>query len=757
MLISTKLNRFSSQFLGVLAIVIGALQISQAQIDHECGTHATPQQIKYMTQVIRPLAQNYSRFRTTSTTYVPIKAHIMRTSSGAGGLALADLIKAIDDMNAIYQKSNISFYIYNEVNFINDDAFYNYDASEESSLGDKYNVANVINVYFANTVTSRGNNLCGYAYFPGGPDMVLMANGCATNGSTLPHELGHYFALYHTHGKSNSTQTDEFVDGSNCSTAGDEVCDTPADPQLGGSNVDNNCIYTGTDTDSKGAAFTPDTRNLMSYSLKSCRNIFSQGQYDRISATLTNSRDYLLNTNTAPPVITTFTPDEGAGGVQVTITGSGFSTTASENIVKINGVKATVTSSTATQIILNTSVFATTGIISVTVNNQTAYSNRNFSVPVGSFPYIQSFETGLGDWIQDESDDFNWSLGDGTTPSDNTGPTNATDGSFYMFTEASGDNNPTKKAIIQSSSFDLSKLPNPEFTFRYHMEGANMGTLQLEVTKDGGATWSSLFSKTGDQGGDWLTEVIDLSSYQATGVKFRFIGTTGTGFASDMAIDFIQIRSATTLYIGGFSPTMARVGDEVSITGDGFSATASDNIVKFNGKAARVASATTTSIVVNVPSGVTSGKITVEYGGDVATSTGTFTVIDPLEVSLFSPTSGDVGTEVTITGTGFSLTTTENIVKFNGTAAEVISATATEIVTKAPEGFTTGKITVEYLGATATSTDDFVLNSVTGLPQNLSKGKLELFPNPSSEVVNLKFSGNIAVAKVKVQLYNLQG
>ncbi|OJJ21428.1 hypothetical protein BKI52_12825 [marine bacterium AO1-C] len=756
MLISTKLKRFSYRFLGILAVIIGALQFSQAQIRHSCGAHATPQQIEYMAKNIRPIAQNYARFRTTATTYVPIKAHIIRTGSGAGGLGVAELVKAIDDMNVLYQNANISFYIYDEINFVDDDKFYDYDSSEESDLGSKHNVSNVINVYFANTVTSGTSNLCGYAYFPGGQDMVLMANSCTTNGSTLPHELGHYFALYHTHGKTNTGTTDELVDGSNCTTAGDDVCDTAADPNLSG-NVDSDCSYTGNTTDANNATFTPDPRNIMSYSLQSCRTRFTQGQYDRISATLTNSRNYLLNSTTAPPSITSFTPDEGASGIQITITGTGFSATAADNIVKINGIQATVISSTTTQIVLNVPSTATTGLISVTVNKQTTYSSDSFLVPVNIFPYTESFESGLGAWTQASSDDFNWSIGSNTTPSDNTGPNSATNGTFYLFTEASSPNNPSKKAILQSSSFDFSNLPDPEFIFRYHMVGANMGTLQLEVTTNNGTTWTSLFSKTGDQGSNWLTETVDLSSYQVANVKFRFVGTTGSGFASDMAIDFIQVRSATAFYIGGFSPTTAREGDEVTITGGGFSATAADNVVKFNGQAATVISSTTTNIKVTVPDRATTGKITVEYNGGFATSSGTFTVVQPLALSSFSPTFGNVGTEVTITGTGFSLTANENIVKFNGTVAEVVSATETRIVTKAPQGFTTGKITIEFLGSTATSTDDFVLNSVTSLPQNLTKGKLELFPNPSSDIVNLKFSGNVAASEVSVQIYNLQG
>ena len=143
------------------------------------------------------------------------------------------------------------------------------------------NVDNVINIYFANSVTSSssGGGLCGYAYFPGGPEVILMDNSCALNGSTLPHEVGHFFALSHTHGNNNGTLTEELVDGSNCSTTGDFLCDTPADPQLSSNNVNAFCTYLGNTTDANGDTFVPNPNNIMSYSRKACRTEFSTDQY----------------------------------------------------------------------------------------------------------------------------------------------------------------------------------------------------------------------------------------------------------------------------------------------------------------------------------------------------------------------------------------------------------------------------------------------------------------------------------------------
>lgn len=56
----------------------------------------------------------------------------------------------------------------------------------------------------------------------------------------------------------------------------------------------------------------------------------------------------------------------------------------------------------------------------------------------------------------------------------------------------------------------------------------------------------------------------------------------------------------------------------------------------------------------------------------------------------FTPKSGPIGTQVTIYGTGFNTTISQNTVTFNGVAAIVLSTTPTQIVASVPGGATTG-------------------------------------------------------------------
>lgn len=82
-------------------------------------------------------------------------------------------------------------------------------------------------------------------------------------------------------------------------------------------------------------------------------------------------------------------------------------------------------------------------------------------------------------------------------------------------------------------------------------------------------------------------------------------------------------------------------------------------------------------------------------------------------ITEFSPSTGTVGESVTITGTNFSTTAADNIVKFNGATATVTEATATQLTVTVPGDATTGKITVTKNGNTTESASDFTVPTPT--------------------------------------------
>ncbi|HTJ48352.1 MAG TPA: IPT/TIG domain-containing protein [Cyclobacteriaceae bacterium] len=168
-----------------------------------------------------------------------------------------------------------------------------------------------------------------------------------------------------------------------------------------------------------------------------------------------------------------------------------------------------------------------------------------------------------------------------------------------------------------------------------------------------------------------------------------------------------------------YSPTSANGADgiELTINGVNFSSTPANNTVEINGVDAGVpTAASATSLTVIVPSGSTTGKITVEVDGATGTATSEkdFTVPTP-SVASFTPTYSIPLSTVTITGTNFSKVAGNNVVKFNGVAAtvndvNVKDATANTLTVIVPAGATTGKITVDVDGMIGTSKDDFSIN-----------------------------------------------
>ena len=160
--------------------------------------------------------------------------------------------------------------------------------------------------------------------------------------------------------------------------------------------------------------------------------------------------------------------------------------------------------------------------------------------------YSESFEAGLGQWTQDSSDDINWTRDASGTPSSGTGPSSGSQGSFYMFVEASGNGTgyPNKRAILNSPCFDLSTETEANFTFDYHMYGStNGGQVDLEASADGGTTWTSLWNQTGNQGNQWNEVTVSLDAYTGGTVQLRFNRITGSTWQSDVAIDNVALTA----------------------------------------------------------------------------------------------------------------------------------------------------------------------------------------------------------------------
>ncbi|WP_052503452.1 M4 family metallopeptidase [Lacinutrix sp. Hel_I_90] len=202
---------------------------------------------------------------------------------------------------------------------------------------------------------------------------------------------------------------------------------------------------------------------------------------------------------------------------------------------------------------------------------------------IASFPYGESFESGLGAWTQATGDDLNWTRDSGGTPSGNTGPTSGSAGSWYLFVEASSPNYPSKSAILNSPCFNLSSLTTANFTFDYHMYGANnLGSIAVEASNNSGVSWASIWNQSGaSQGNAWQSVSLDLSAYVGGSVQLRFVRITGDTWQADIAIDNVKLLNSapSTDICAGVSEYVSTqsysTGDRVTYQGNLFERTAS--------------------------------------------------------------------------------------------------------------------------------------------------------------------------------------
>lgn len=168
--------------------------------------------------------------------------------------------------------------------------------------------------------------------------------------------------------------------------------------------------------------------------------------------------------------------------------------------------------------------------------------------------------------------------------------------------------------------------------------------------------------------------------------------------------------------IASISPTSGAVGTAVQLTGTGFDATPANNIVKFNGVAATVATVDVTNPAANtlscmVPASATTGPVTLEVAAQTATGPvftvtgGPTTPTNPPRILFVLPNAGKMLFPVSITGQDFG---PQPIATFNGVPTINIISLSTkslpfigsvsELIVIVPPGATTGPLTVTNQG-----------------------------------------------------------
>jgi uncharacterized repeat protein (TIGR03803 family) len=238
----------------------------------------------------------------------------------------------------------------------------------------------------------------------------------------------------------------------------------------------------------------------------------------------------------------------------------------------------------------------------------------------------------------------------------------------------------------------------PDGNFYGTTSGAtiNPGTI-FQITPAGALTTLYSFCSQTDCADGFFSEAGLLQATSGT-----FYGTTAKGGIGGLGTAF----SLSTGF-GPFvktQPSFANEGARVGIFGQGFT---SSSVVQFGGvQATSVKLSGTTFLTAKVPAGALTGSVTVTTGTTTLVSNQPFRV-KPQVVS-FDPPSGSVGTQVTITGTGFTQT---NGVGFgNNVPAEFTVNSDTQVTATVPTGAKTGPVGVVTKGGTAISEATFTVN-----------------------------------------------
>ncbi len=216
--------------------------------------------------------------------------HMVQDSTGNYPLTNFELNLArayIARASELYAGIGISFEASESVNLIENYSFNELGTETElSQLSNTYAKEHRINLFIVERFNDELEWSCGLA----GGNSIYMAGDCIAP-SAFAHESGHIFGLAHTFGTGDVrglyVRSSELVDGSNCETTGDFVCDTPADPftPRSGNDWENDCAFIYEGTDANGDYYDPDLGNVMAYynGTCACGDFFTDGQLRRVA------------------------------------------------------------------------------------------------------------------------------------------------------------------------------------------------------------------------------------------------------------------------------------------------------------------------------------------------------------------------------------------------------------------------------------------------------------------------------------------
>ncbi|GAB4253131.1 MAG: hypothetical protein Kow0079_08450 [Vicingaceae bacterium] len=430
-----------------------------------------------------------------------------------------------------------------------------------------------LNIYI---VKSISGGVLGYSSFPGGPpneDGVVVKHNyfgrigtaISTNslGRTTTHELGHWFGIYHTFNNGC---------GSDLCNDGDYVCDTPpvASPNFGCPSSVNSCNNDVPDV--------PDQiENYLDYTSDACKNMFTNGQKQRLQATLDTLRTVIWSAAnlvatgcdsayTPPPYcmpvadFTTLTPTVCVGN-QVYFMDKSLNNVISWDWYFQGGSIGYSNQQNPTVQYDTLGVFDVTLIVTDSLGNKdTAFFNNYINVTnpgIGiSLPFSEDFENGFpnqGITINNPDGGITWELDSSAFVS----------GNYSVKINNLINTNYGSVDEIILPEMDLTSIANPYLTFKwaYAKSDPNYSDeLIVQLSNDCGANYNQIFYRTQSSlvtgptqttpfipdSTQWKSASINLQNYASdTYVSIKIVNVTDGG--NNLYIDDININTVNSI------------------------------------------------------------------------------------------------------------------------------------------------------------------------------------------------------------------
>jgi hypothetical protein len=216
-------------------------------------------------------------------------------------------------------------------------------------------------------------------------------------------------------------------------------------------------------------------------------------------------------------------------------------------------------------------------------------------------------------------------------------------------------------------------------------------------------------NKSVGPGGYTVNSNVSITATVPSGATTGKVSVVAADDTTATSTDDFVVTSGPSVTISSFSPTFGVAGTKVTINGSNFTGATTVMVGTKADPAFTVDS--DTKITATVQNGAKSGPVTVTTPNGTGTSATDFTVgTAPMpQIASFTPSSGPVGTKVTIDGTDFTGATSVTFNDVVDPTFKVVSAT--QITATVPAAATTGPIAVTTPNGTGTSKTDFAVTS----------------------------------------------